>query len=112
MKFKNIQVLLVLAVLSFVSCNKTEAPVCDGSSPTYDANIKSIIDNNCTSCHDAGSGDGDYTTYAAFASHRSNGKFESSVLINQDMPESSNNALSQADLSIIKCWVQNGFPEN
>lgn len=112
MKIKNIQLLLALAVLGFASCNKTEAPVCDGSSPTYDANIKSIIDNNCTSCHDAGSGDGDYTTYAAFSSHRSSGKFESSVLVKQDMPESGNNPLSQDQLNLIQCWVENGYPEN
>ena len=112
MKNRNIQIALFLGILSFASCNKTESPVCDGSSPTYDDDIKVIIDNNCTSCHDAGSSDGDYTTYAAFSAHRSNGKFESSVLIKQDMPQSSNNSLTQDQLNKIQCWVENGFPEN
>ncbi len=97
--------LAIIAVLLF-SCKKQTAftPVCDGSSPTYDADIKSIIDQNCVSCH------GNYTTYAGLSGDFSNGKFEKEVLTNQTMPESG--SLSEAQLNKIKCWVENGFPEN
>ena len=115
MNYKSISTILILAVIafvSFVSCKKTEVPVCDGSSPTYDDDIKVIIDNNWILCHDAGSGDGDYTTYVAFSEHRSSGEFESSVLIKQNMPQSSSNILTEVQLSKIQCWVENGYPEN
>ena len=112
MQLKKAPFFLLFTIIAFSSCNKAEIPVCDGGTPTYDDDIKLIIDNNCVSCHSAGANKGDYTTYSTFSTHRSNGKFESSVLIKQDMPESSSSKLSQSELNLIKCWVENGFPEN
>lgn len=92
--------------LFFISCKKQNkfTPVCDGSSPTYDANIKSIISQNCVSCH------ADYGTYSGLSSVLNNGKFESEVLNNQTMPQ--NGSLSEAQLNQIKCWAESSYPEN
>ena len=111
MRFKNIFFpLLVCAVL--MSCKKDElhTPVCDGSNPTYDADISLIIDQNCIQCHGANSSHGDFTTYNNMNSVITNGKFEQEVLTDQTMPQ--NGSLSQEQLNKIKCWVENGYPEN
>ena len=101
-----------LSVLGYTSCKKDLVPACDGSTPTYDGEIKAIIDNNCTGglCHDNGSSKGDFTTYAGLQSVLSNGKFKSEVLIDQTMPR--NGSLSQEEIDAIQCWSENDYPEN
>ena len=105
MRFNHVAALLTVVILTF-SCNKTEpfVPVCDGSSPTYDADISLIIQQNCIQCH------GDYSSYAGLSTVISNGQFEKEVLTDQTMPQSS--PLTEAQLNKIKCWVENSYPEN
>ncbi|MDX2362357.1 MAG: cytochrome c [Crocinitomicaceae bacterium] len=106
--------LLIAFLLLWVnfSCEKDELLTveCDGSSPTYDADISLIIQQNCVQCHGSGSSNGSFTTFAGISTVTSNGKFEQEVLNNQTMPQ--NGTLSQDQLNKIKCWVENGFPEN
>ena len=111
MKFKYLLFTSSLALLTF-SCNKTEAfvPVCDGSSPTYDADIASIIQQNCIQCHGSGSSNGNYSTFSGLSVVTADGKFEKEVLTDQTMPQTG--SLSEAQLNKIKCWVENGYPEN
>lgn len=104
---------LVLVLLIF-SCKKTKklTPSCDGSKPTYNAGIKTIIDNNCmgSSCHVNGSPYGNFTTYNGLAPYLSNGLFKRDVLEMQIMPKNKN--LTQDEINKIQCWVDNGYPEN
>lgn len=111
MRTKHLLLTSSLIFLS-ISCNKTEpfVPVCDGSSPTYDSDVQSIIQQNCIQCHGNGSSNGDFTTYAGLTTVTSNGKFEQEVLTDQTMPQ--NGSLTEAQLNKLKCWVENGFPEN
>lgn len=111
MKFKHLLFAKSIAFLTF-SCNKTEAfiSVCDGSSPTYDADVAAIISQKCLQCHGAGSSNGNYSTYSGLSAVTSSGKFEQEVLTDQTMPQTG--SLSEAQLNQIKCWVENGFPEN
>ena len=110
---KTTYILLFAALAAFtISCKKTEpfTPVCDGSSPTYDADVATLIQQKCSQCHSAGSSNGDYSTFAGISTITSNGKFNQRVLVNQDMPQTG--SFSEAQLNTLKCWVENGFPEN
>lgn len=113
-KINPMKYLLIFSLaIAFIACNKNKnkhVAMCDGSSPTYDSDVQLIVNSNCGGCHGAGSPDGDYSTYAGLSSITSNGKFESEVLDKQSMPTSA--PLSDADLDLLKCWVDNGFPEN
>jgi hypothetical protein len=105
---------LLIVSLSFFfvsSCKKDKdqeklTPQCDGSSPTYQSTIKSIIDSKCASpnCHPG------YSTYDGIQSDLLDGSFSREVLTDQTMPK--NSSLSQDQLNKIQCWVNNGFPEN
>lgn len=100
------RILLAALLLSatVIGCKKTQKVTCDGSAPTYNSYVKSIVDSKCVSCH------GSYSTYTRLSSITSNGQFEKEVLINQTMPEGG--SLSQDELNKLQCWVENGFPEN
>lgn len=99
--------ILFLVILSGVlSCNKSKnkiTPLCDGSSPTYNSFVASLISTNCASCHD-------YSTYAKLSTITQSGAFTQYVLTEQSMPKKS--SLSESDLHKLQCWVDNGFPEN
>lgn len=112
MKRKMGLIVFVALGIAIVSCKKKNnfTPTCDGSAPTYNSYVSGIISSKCLSCHGAGSSDGDYSTYAKLSTITTNGKFEEEVLTKQSMPQSG--SISEADLNKLKCWVENGFPEN
>lgn len=99
----------------FAGCKKeTKEDVidCTGVSPSYNSEIKPIINANCISsgCHNAGSSNGDYTTYAGLKTDASSGVLESRVIINKTMPPSG--PLSLEDRKKIKCWISSGALNN
>lgn len=102
-------------VLLFFACKKTEktSPVCDGTASTYNSNIKTIINGNCTSsdCHARNSPNGDFTTYNGLKPVLNNGKFKTQVLDNQSMPKGAAK-LSADQLNKIMCWHESNYPEN
>ena len=108
--------LLTVLMLLFIACNKNsdiKETSCDGSTPTFDNEISVIINTSCaiSGCHpDADARHGDYSSYEAFEKHRNNGSFEKKVLTKQTMPKGF--TLTQEELNLIQCWVDNGFPEN
>ncbi|MBL0316874.1 MAG: hypothetical protein IPP69_14355 [Flavobacteriales bacterium] len=113
--FLKVSMVICLAMSILISCKKESSkktPTCDGSHPTYNSAIKSIINGNCNSsgCHNAGSSNGDFTSYSGLAPYLNNGSFKREVLTNQTMPE--NGSLSQTQLNSIQCWVNDGYPEN
>jgi hypothetical protein len=105
---KIIVVISSISILLFTSCNKNKIE-CDGSTPTYNTEIKQIIEANCLSCHGAGSSNTDYSTYANLQTIINNGEFESEVITRQSMPRGS--SLTSNQLSKIKCWIENGYPQ-
>jgi uncharacterized membrane protein len=90
-------------ILLLTSCGKQEV-VCDGSTRTYDADIKVIIDDNCVSCHSS------YDTYSGVMTDVDNGSFETEVISRQSMPREGD--LTRDELTKIKCWLEQGAPEN
>jgi hypothetical protein len=102
---------LVSTLALIASCKKDDdsgklTPSCDGSHPTYQSQIKSIIDARCASsnCHP------NYSTYDGLLPDLEGGDFRREVLVNQSMPQGS--SLTQDQINKIQCWVNDGFPEN
>ncbi|MCB0396974.1 MAG: hypothetical protein KDD36_09990 [Flavobacteriales bacterium] len=98
--------------VTFSACKKDKkTPVCDGSMPTYNTEISVIIQSSCmgSSCHGAGSKHGEWTSYTNLKPQLDNGGFKKYVLEKQSMPKGS--SLSQEQLNMIQCWVDNGYPE-
>lgn len=98
-------------ILNFVSCKKESGdtklnPTCDGSHPTYQGEIKAILDSKCGSsnCHS------NYTNYDGLRSILDGGDFRREVLVEQTMPKGS--SLTQSQINLIQCWANDGFPEN
>ncbi len=96
----------ILIIFIIYSCKKKKVPKCDGTSSTYNSNIKSIINNSCTGsgCHPS------YSTYLGLKSVLDNGTFKQQVISNKSMPK--NSSLSTDQLNKIQCWVDAGYPEN
>jgi hypothetical protein len=96
----------IFFTIVIVSCKKKKAPKCDGTSSSYNSNIKSIINNSCTSsgCHPS------YSSYSGIKSILDNGNFKNEVLTKKSMPKG--NSLSSDQLNKIQCWVDAGYPEN
>lgn len=112
--------LLSLCVLATCfACKKTTVTTvdCTGVTPTYTADIKTIINTNCATsgCHSASAkANGlDLSTYLLVKSESSNNRFLGSI--NHDsgyngMPQGAAK-LSDANIKKITCWIQNGTPE-
>jgi hypothetical protein len=107
---KNI-VAVALSIVIIASCKKDKesgklTPSCDGSNPTYQSAVKSIIDSRCatSNCHP------NYSTYDGLLPDLEGGDFKREVLVNQTMPQGS--SLTQDQINTIQCWVTNDFPEN
>lgn len=96
---------------------------CGSLAPTYEADVKTIIDLSCafSGCHVSGtSAPGNFQTYEGISRNLSNGSFEDRVFnIKNDpvlgMPPDNSPALkdlSEAQLQILACWMENNFAEN
>ena len=115
MRINKILVVVIASVMffGFSACKKDLlTPVCDGSQPTYDTEIKPIIDATCaiSGCHNSGSNKGELTTYAEVEPYLLDGSFRSRVLEKQNMPQGS--VLTQVEIDKIQCWFENDFAEN
>lgn len=111
-----IMIMLVLAI----ACNKDQTPDtvdCTGITPTYTSDIKAILDVSCakSGCHDTEYHENGYdlSTYATAKPVSQNDRFLGAIQHKNGftpMPENSGK-LSQENIDLITCWVQNGSPE-
>jgi hypothetical protein len=105
---------MLLAGIWWSGCKKDEYKNLDCSTiaSAYNANIKSIINATCISsgCHNSGSNNGDFTSYAGVKVKVDNGSLDRRVLTDKNMPPSG--ALSLDNRKKIKCWIENGAPNN
>lgn len=86
---------------------------CDTASATYNTKIKSIITVECakSGCHNAGSGFGDFTSYAGIKTVVNNGQFENKVIkTGGGMPPAGYSDATYK--SYLECWFTKGAPEN
>lgn len=86
--------------------------LCDSLNVTFSGTVVPLLNANCTTpgCHSAGSGNGDYTTYAGIKAKVDNGTFKTRVIDDKNMPPSG--PLSPSDLDKLKCWLEDGAPNN
>lgn len=113
--------LLLLVTIFIISCTSDKGPVtetivmddCDTTNGYVDG-VEAIISANCNNagCHDAGSSNGDFTTYEGVKLYADNGKLNNRVLVLQDMPLTPVAPLTESQKSVIKCWLTNGATEN
>ena len=112
--------LLSLLGMGFLtSCETTTDPPqtnevvdCSVTTPTYDAEIRSIVQGNCATpgCHVAGFSAGDFSNFEGIKAVANSGSLRANVVTSRAMPPG--RPLSQDDIDQIDCWIQNGAPEN
>ena len=118
---------LTSTVLFFVSCtNDKLVPVmngCAGQTPVWDGEVETIVALSCAyaGCHIGGtSAPGNYLSYSGITSILNNGSFKILVFDMKDNPilgMPPDNAagpkdLTEDQLTILSCWMEEGFPEN
>lgn len=116
---KNRILLFSAAVLFVGSCTNDKGAVSDtdlsscDTSNYYDGAIAPIINTNCaiSGCHNAGSVNGDFSTYQGLKIYADNGKLNNRALVLKDMPISPISPLSEAQKNRLDCWLTNGTPE-
>lgn len=105
---------LLSVLIGLLACEKDEYKNLDCASvnASYKNDINPIIQGNCMSagCHDAGSSNGDFTTYKGLKGKADNGSLNKRVLEKKNMP--TNGALSLDDRKKLKCWLNNSAPDN
>lgn len=100
-----------IRVLDAAGCEE-ESLVYVPSGISYETNVKSIIELNCTlaNCHVAGTSRVDFTVF-------SNVQAQADLIMertgNTSMPPSSSNkVLTDTEIDLIACWVNDGAPNN
>lgn len=105
--------------LVLVQCTKEtiDTATCTGTTPTYTADIKAIMDASCATsgCHNASSKQSGYdlSSYAGTVSGSAKTAFLGSMQHKSGydaMPKGASK-LSDAALTKIACWIQNGTPQ-
>ena len=109
----------VALTLTIIQCQKEtiDTATCTGTTPTYTTDIKPIMDASCATsgCHSASSKQAGYdlSSYAGTVSAAGKTAFLGSIQHKTGydaMPQGASK-LSDAILTKISCWVQNGTPQ-
>lgn len=115
---KVLSLAFVFAIL-LISCKKDPVDMtdCGGIMPTYNADIKAILDASCakSGCHDAITSQNgvNLSTYAsAFAISRED-RFLGVIQHKSGYPQMPFDGpkLPNATIELLTCWVQNGSPQ-
>ena len=113
---KTIKFIILILITGYVafSCESSTYDDISGevSNPTYTANVKNIINNNCLSCHSAAAGQNPtMETYSQVRDAAENG---STICRIDDqscgsvMPQSGR--MPQTNINTIKKWAAKGYP--
>lgn len=110
---------LTTCVVILSNCKKEEIDTvdCSGTTPTYTANIKSIMDRDCagSGCHSSSAKRSGYdlSSYAGVSTAAKSKAFLGAIQHKSGyskMPKGASK-LSDADVKTVTCWVQNNMPE-
>ncbi|MEP6646872.1 MAG: hypothetical protein ABJC12_07270 [Saprospiraceae bacterium] len=90
---------------------------CSVITPTYNLNIKPILDTSCakSGCHDAQTNQSgfDLSSYSKAKSLSQQKAFLGSIQQKSSYPAMPNDGVKLSDdkIKLLSCWVQNGSPE-
>lgn len=98
----------------------TSADPCDSITVSFATDIVPILTSSCSGaslgqCHGAASPRGDFTGYTGTKAKVDGGQFENRVLELKDMPpgfSTGPKSLSAAQMDTIRCWLNDGAPDN
>ena len=109
-----ITAIVSLVLLSILACTTDQVaqPEPCLEVKTYDEAIREIVRNKCnfSGCHDGASGVGNYNTYLGILRTLENGEFRRQVVVSKSMPQTG--SLTEEEFELLKCWSENGYPEN
>ena len=107
-------------ILAFASCHKDKTLVSGscGMEISYTTDVIPIIQSSCmtnlgpgTGCHDSW-----ITEYSNIVNYINNESWQNEIWTAYTMPKFPNNfaidSLTADEIQIMKCWVDQGFPEN
>ncbi len=114
-KIKNILLLIIFTIALFSCENNVEeenpTPVggnneCD-TDISFSLDVKPIIDNNCISCHNGTQQLPDLRTFNGISTNASRVRTQ---VVTRRMPL--NGSLSDEQIELIRCWIDNGALNN
>lgn len=120
MKFIHLLLITFFATILFTSnsCKKQDddTPIteeCPSETPTYNGQIKDIINNNCAlaGCHGDGTSPGIFTSYDGMKMWIDGGLIKQKAIDEKSMPPSPA-TLSSANYNLLRCWLEGGAPED
>ena len=114
MKKTQLFLMLICSTLVIVSCESTTYNEISEqtAAPTYETNVKHIIEHNCISCHSGSKLYPNLETFEEVKNACTNADLVcriESESCGQRMPLGGR--LPQTDIDLIKLWVANGFVE-
>ncbi len=85
---------------------------CSTVGSAYMNDVRPIVLGSCiaSGCHNAGSSNGDFTTYAGLKAVADDGSLDDAVNIKKNMPK--NGSLDLESRKKIRCWIEAGAPNN
>ena len=118
MKFISNYIATFIVVLVFTSCESNTYSEIEGeaivTNPTYQKDIKPIIDASCVRCHDNGSGIGGFPllTYNDVRETTEFGNliFRIDTATGEQSMPLNGPKLSQSKIDLIKLWAANNYP--
>ena len=112
MKTFKIIFIIIIGIIFSCESNTYEEISEKNENPTYNTSVKSIIDNNCLSCH--GSSGGEFPTMETYLQVKDAAQNGSMICRIDDqscgsvMPQSGR--MQQTKINTIKNWTLNGCP--
>jgi hypothetical protein len=111
--------IISLQILSS-SCTKTKAKMQEPPAPVetcaphYLTEIRPFIISRCavSNCHVANFPFGNFDSYDDLKKRIDNGRLQTLVFEQKLMPPPGAIQLTEQELSLLKCWMDNGAPEN
>ena len=99
-------------VAAFYACNKTKDE--DSGACKYSTGIKPVVAAKCAhaGCHGGGSSIADLTQYAELKKRADNGVLRKNVLELGIMPPTGHEPLTSQEKDKLKCWLDNGAPND